>query len=256
MREPDVAEPFWLREAFAGRFEAFDSFLEQCGMDLNRLAGLPDPAELLPDFPVDVRNSEVARKHRACRDPESFAAHLLELPSITAADALTLFRKLPKEAASRATKPRRDECSFAAGVFVHGGVLGLRRTCSQHPKSVQVFTRLIRESHPKLIFASFTVNQNVGTLPHTDSHNAETEPNFVLALSRFRRGGIWVETSGGSHALSFRGQKRFGEVLSLQEGPQVLEPRRLHATEDWTGTRVVLVAFTVRSSGKLDSSRD
>ncbi|CAE7344692.1 CLPTM1L [Symbiodinium sp. KB8] len=81
MREPDVAEPFWLREAFAGRFEAFDSFLEQCGMDLNRLAGLPDPAELLPDFPVDVRNSEV-------------------------------------------------------------------------------FTRLIRESHPKLIFASFTVNQN------------------------------------------------------------------------------------------------
>ncbi|CAE7244559.1 unnamed protein product [Symbiodinium microadriaticum] len=174
MRELDIVEPFWLQEAFAGRFEGFDSFLEQCGMDLNRLAGLPDPAELLPDCPVDVRNSEVARKHRACRDPESFAAHLLELPSITAADALTLFRKLPKEAASRATKPRRDECSFAAGVFVHGGVLGLRRTCSQHPKSVQVFTRLIRESHPKLIFSSFTVNQNVGTLPHTDSHDADT----------------------------------------------------------------------------------
>ena len=74
---------------------------------------------------------------------------------------------------------------------------------------------------------------------------------MILALSRFREGGVWIETEGGQVPLEHKGAQRFGEILKLQDGPKFLSPRRLHHTEEWRGTRVVIIAYTVRFSEKL-----
>ena len=255
LREPEIELPTWLREAFEGRFAEFDRFLTEHGVHPSQMTGLPDEAELLPDGPVDLRCSKEVRANRRSQGPEIFAKHLLGLSHVKPSDGLALFRKLPKETPSRESQPRGQACSFSAGVFVHGGVLGLRRNCLEYPESVQVFTGLIRDACPELLFSSFTVNQNVETLPHTDSHNADWEPNCVLALSSFRKGGIWTEVQDGTQPRLHKGQRRFGEILDLQTGPKLLDPKRLHATEGWRGTRVVLIAYTVRSLEKLSDAQ-
>ena len=61
-------------------------------------------------------------------------------------------------------------------------------------------------------------------------------------------------SSGRADSDYHKGKQRFGEVLSLQEGPKILDPKRLHATEGWTGFRVVLTAYSVRSIEKLDNA--
>ena len=240
-RDPDIAAPNWLSEAAAGSFEKHDVFLTECGMHPDQLAGLPDAAELRPDGPVDSRCPKAVRALRVCKAPEALAGHLLELPHLAPSNGLTR---------GSDCKPHARSCSFSAGVFVRGGVVGLRRTCAEYPASQD----LIREAKPGVAFTSFSVNQNIETLPHVDSHNAAREPNLILALNRFRRGGVWVEVQGGPTAIYHKGKQRFGEVLSLQEGPKILDPKRLHATEGWTGFRVVLTAYSVRSIEKLDNA--
>ena len=255
LRQPDIELPPWLRDAFEGRFAEFDRFLSEHGVHPSQLTGLPDEAELLPDGPVDLRCPREIRANRRSQGPEVFAKHLLGLSHVKPSDGLALFRRLPKETPSRESQPRSQACSFAAGVFVHGGVLGLRRTCWEYPESVRVFTQLIRAACPELRFSSFSVNQNVETLPHTDSHNADWEPNCVIALSSFKKGGIWTEVQGGTQPRLHKGRQRFGEVLDLSAGPKLLDPKRLHATEGWRGTRVVLIAYTVRSLEKLSEEQ-
>ena len=254
LRTPKIDPPRWLLEAFEGRFDELDRFLSENGVHPAQLTGLPDEAELRPDGPVDLRCPKAIRANRQSQGPENFAKHLLGLSCLGPSDGLALFRKLPKETPSRESRPHSRSCSFAAGVFVHGGVLGLRRTCSEFPESVRVFTKLIRAACPELSFSSFTVNQNVETLPHTDAHNAAWEPNLVLAFSSFKKGGIWTEVKGGTQPRDYKGQQRFGEVLDLREGPKLLDPKRLHATESWQGNRTVLIAYTVRSLEKLPAA--
>ncbi|CAE7375221.1 unnamed protein product, partial [Symbiodinium microadriaticum] len=184
LRKPEIDPPRWLCEAFEGRFDELDRFLSEHGVRASQLTGLPDEAELQPDGPVDPRCPKAIRANRQSQGPESFAKHLLGLSCLGPSDGLALFRKLPKETPSRESRLHSRSCSFAAGVFVHGGVLGLRSTCSEFPESVRVFAKLIRAVNPELCFSSFTVNQNVETLPHADAHNAAWEPNLVLALRR------------------------------------------------------------------------
>ena len=113
-------------------------------MHPEQLSGLPDPVELKPDGLVDLRCPKELRANRISKGPESFADHLLGLSHLGPEDGLSLFRRLPKETPSRESRPHRRACSFAAGVFVHGGIVGLRRTCSEFPASVKVFAKLIR----------------------------------------------------------------------------------------------------------------
>ena len=44
-----------------------------------------------------------------------------------------------------------------------------------------------------------------------------TEPNVVLPFSRFKGGGIWVETANGGVALRHKSDTLFGEELPAGE---------------------------------------
>ena len=111
---------------------------------------------------------------------------------------------------------------------------------------MQLLTRVLREAKPGFVLSSLSVNQNVRTLPHVDRNNLCTEPNVVLPLSRFQGGGIWVETTNVSVPL-----RHIGEVLPVNERAVAFDPRRLHATQSWTGSRVVLIGYTVRGCERL-----
>ncbi|CAE7264901.1 unnamed protein product [Symbiodinium sp. CCMP2592] len=221
----------------------------------SKLAGLPPENELWADAPIGEVPGPATARMRAVLGPEQRAASILQRAHLGAGEALEIFRRLPKELSARSTKWSRTEASFSAGVFVHGGIVGLRRTTGLFPNCIQVFTRLIREAQPGFVFSSLSVNQNVRTLPHIDKNNLSGEPNLVVPLSRFRSGGIWVLAESSSERLRHRGKDHYGEVLPVSERAVSFDPRRLHATQPWTGTRVVLIGFTVRGCEKLSDAQ-
>ena len=60
--------------------------------------------------------------------------------------------------------------------------------------------------HPSFVFTSFAVNQNVLTLPHTDSNNLGTEGNLLIPLTKFSGGEVWVETQDVTRGFGLEGQ--------------------------------------------------
>ena len=93
------------------------------------------------------------------------------------------------------------------------------------------------------------VLDEVPTPLRSDSNNLENSLNLIIPLSSFSGRQIWMEDSQGDHSLSREGQSLTGTLLPVNEGPVLLpaRERRRCVMQPWTGRRVVLVAFTVRS---------
>ena len=255
LRSPSRPLESWLQAAWNGNFDELDAFL--CSLDLEprQLAGLPPEEELWPDAPLAEVPGRATKRLRAKHGPETKASSLMLRSQVGVAEAFEIFRRLPKEVSARSSRWSRAEASFSAGVFVHGGITGLRRSCELFPSSVQLLARVLREAKPGFIFSSLSVNQNVRTLPHIDRNNLSGEPNLVVPLSRFRGGGIWVQTDSGSVPQEYKGKTLFGEVLPVHERAVAFDPHRVHCTQSWVGSRVVLIGFTVRGCEKLTEAQ-
>ncbi|OLP94891.1 hypothetical protein AK812_SmicGene23020 [Symbiodinium microadriaticum] len=86
-------------------------------------------------------------------------------------------------------------------------------------------------------------------------NNLSGEPNVVLPLSRFQGGGIWVAATGGRTPLNHRGATLEGEVLPVSQRAVAFDPHRVHATQAWKGTRIVLIGYTVRGCERLSEEQ-
>ena len=127
---------------------------------------------------------------------------------------------------------------WTSGAFVHGGVLGLKKSTTVFPMATRAFVKYVKQVKPDHEFNSVAVNINIQAKGHKDIHNAGA--NLVVPLSAFKGGEIEVDTPEGA------------QLLKLQDGPQTFDPKCLHSTRQWSnGNRVVLLAYSVRDSGKL-----
>ena len=77
----------------------------------------------------------------------------------------------------------------------------------------------------------------------------------MLPLSRFQGGGIWVAATGGRTPLNHRGATLEGEVLPVSQRAVAFDPHRVHATQAWKGTRIVLIGYTVRGCERLSEEQ-
>ena len=255
VRAPSKEPAGWLDGAWHGDFSGLDAFLESLGLHPRQLAGLPDERELLPDGPLASSPPAGNGRLKGSLGPEHRAFLLLQRKAVGTSDALEVFRRLPKEVSSRSSRWSSSECSFSAGVFVHGGISGLRRSCQAFPQAVRLLTRVLREAKPGFIFSSLSINQNVRTLPHVDKNNLSGEPNVVLPLTRFQGGGIWISSPGGKVPLQHRGATLHGEVLPVSQRVVAFDPHRLHSTQPWKGNRTVLIGYTVRGCERLSQEQ-
>ena len=137
--------------------------------------------------------------------------------------------------------------TFTAGVFRHGGVVGLHKATRLFPLTVQAITRFLKHLDPTFDafdFCTIALNMNVMASAHPDSNNASPS-NLVVGLSAFTGGAIWVQSETGADRLMVNGQSLLGRVADLHLGPQVIEARSaIHATLPWQGDRLVLIAFS------------
>ncbi|CAE7711939.1 unnamed protein product [Symbiodinium sp. CCMP2592] len=255
VRKPAAVAPAWWGPACQGDFGPLDSWLTSIGLHLDQLRDLPDERELGPDASFSLPGLDRGRRGRRAQDPESVASRILRRAVIGSADLLVLFDRLPAQVSDRSALEKQKGLTFNGGAFVHGGVVGLLNSCGTFPRAVRAFCLYIRQVMPGMRFSSFSVLANTKSLPHKDSHNLEGHPNLIVPLSRFRGGEVWIETTGGSVPLQWKGRTVHGELLDVSRGACVLEHHRLHATMPWRGRRCVLVAFTVRDLWKLSENQ-
>ena len=250
LRAPCEDEPSWFTELLGGHFEACDSYLAKVGMHLEQLRELPPVEELYPDAPLREPDRFRASASKLRLPAERLASRLLGSQVVSGGDVLKLFRLLPAQRAPR-SKPTASAKSFFTGLFVHGGVLGLRSSSSEYPAATRLLCRAVTEACPGLKFSTVGVLRNMRADAHVDAHNSDTEPNFIWGISRFKGGGLWIAAPEGQTAKQVNGKLLKGEVLDIRAHPALFNPHIVHATEAWEGVRVVLVAFTIRGIEKL-----
>ncbi|CAE7208765.1 unnamed protein product [Symbiodinium microadriaticum] len=256
VREAREAMPSWLEEALEGSYEGIESFLEEFGMDTVSLLELPPFESIVPLTSPDAQPPRSERRRefisslgsvKKPSEAEEFAGGLLQRGPICAEDVRLLSELLPSEV--------DGTYSFSSGMFVHGGVVGLRRNCRDFPLSNAAVAKFVTETYPSQEFTSFALMTNVKTAPHRDSHNHQGSRNLVVKLSSFSGGEIWVSGDGGNVVEEIGGKEVPGHNLSFESGAVCLDPRQWHLTRDWSGTRVVLVLYCIRDFMKA-SHRD
>ena len=127
---------------------------------------------------------------------------------------------------------------WSSGAFVHGGVVGLKKSMTTFPMATRVFAKYVKQVAPEHEFNSVAVNVNVQARGRKDIHNVGT--TMVASLSTFKEGGLDVDTPDGT------------VTLDVKDAPAFFSPKHTHTTRPWScGNRVVLLAYSVRDSGKL-----
>ena len=175
---------------------------------------------------------------------EAFAHELLCKQSVVAKDVETLFQLLPHEPPHAGSQADSGSAFFTAACS-HGGIQGLRSNTSLFPAATKVLCRFLRQAQADFAFTSCALFCNVATKPHRDARNSSSS-NLIVPVSSFEHGEIWCEDPSGTVPYTYDGITLLGRCLQVSAGPVLLDARdRVHATMPWTGTRLVLIAYSV-----------
>ncbi|CAE7035503.1 unnamed protein product [Symbiodinium sp. CCMP2592] len=211
----------------------------------------PKPAssvlDRIPSVVIDERVFPLPAErqvHASLHPAEQFAQNVLSSGEpVTATCIERPFSLLPSKVDERFGSISGK--SFVAGVFRHGGVVGLTNTCRSFPQSVSLaIAWAMTQGEPELsdfTFCSIALNLNVKTEVHRDVNNDDAD-NLVLPVTTFSGGHIWVQSESGSHVLPVNGSMVPGDLHDVAAA--LYARKRLRCTMPWTGDRMVLILFS------------
>ena len=145
------------------------------------------------------------------------------------------------------------------GVYRHGGTVGWMIGIREFPSLSKVLARLVSELCPEATFTSVLVSCNTPKSMHKDTNNDVYTKNYVIPIVVPEQGGeLWVELKEGDvvqgpiEQRTAGGRSLYGQLRALQlKEPIWFGPRRYHEVADWTGERIVIIAYTPDCLGKL-----
>ena len=142
---------------------------------------------------------------------------------------------------------------WTLGFYRHGPKIGVTKETIRRPRLTQVLNRYMIQEGDRLGRPGFWCSVRVTSNFTSEIHRDKNEPgslNFVVPVSRFGGGRIWIE--GGpdtsSESLGTEGKYVGGELQ-----PTWFDASQPHAVEPSQGTRRVLVGYTPRELGRLPS---
>ena len=141
--------------------------------------------------------------------------------------------------------------TFTTGAYVYSCKAGLRSNVCKFPATTKLLASILSSLFPARHFTSAGLFRQLRAPPHVDTNNQPGCPNLLVPASDFENGAVWVE-GPGDHEFFVNGQKRFGTLLDVANGPCELDAQRLHATCSWSGTRLILVGFCVANCATLE----
>ena len=143
-----------------------------------------------------------------------------------------------------------DEFSWTCGAYTHANVVGLRKNTASHPNVCKFLCEYVRRVAPGHPFTSIMLGRNLQGDVHIDRNNAA---RAVLRISAFDKGGIWIESPGGTvKCPSPNHPDVLGEVIDFCNDRIFFSPDCRHCQASWEGgPRIVLVAYSIRNFEKL-----
>ena len=102
--------------------------------------------------------------------------------------------------------------------------------------------------------SSLVINDNSSVGMHRDVHNAPGTQNYLIGVTRYQHGGLWLE-GPGSHPKQAQvaktlpnGKSLLGHVVPTCQQVVVFDARGWHEVQKWQGRREVINAFTSRGA--------
>ena len=152
---------------------------------------------------------------------------------------------------------------FYFGLYSHGGSYGVTSRSRDLPQVVRYLNSLMKyqcecQGIKDATWTSIGLGVNAGSDLHRDVHNKVGAPSFILGAGRFRGGELWTAndpmTTGGKaqNRVLPDGTNCKGSVLPIQYQVQEFSPKDWHASCSWTGTRLILTAYTSRGVDQVD----
>ncbi|CAE7239379.1 unnamed protein product, partial [Symbiodinium sp. CCMP2456] len=197
------------------------------------------------------QTGDLVTEQTVVTSPEEFASALIAQDDLSYDSLRRLFSLLPLEPPARGVGIGKSG-SFTTGAYSFGGEVGLRRNLSSFPITSSLLARHVKAISPSFSFTSVALFRNLKTPCHRDANNFPDSYNLVAPAAHFENGAIWCEDDGGDHLLHCDGVPCRGRLLDVARGPVLLPAASSrHCTLDWTGDRLVLVAFSIREALEL-----
>ena len=132
--------------------------------------------------------------------------------------------------------------SVSFGAFVFGNIsAGLHQSTLRYPMCTRVFAQAIRVHSPSHRFDAISLLRQVRSTWHRDRNNLQGSSNLVIPASCWHSGGgVCIRRDSGEECIH----------AVIPHGC-LFDPTEEHCTEEWTGSRTIIVAYSVRDSAIL-----
>ena len=184
------------------------------------------------------------------------AKELLDVEDFNLECMVEIWEMLKPYARTTTRTTQGERLQWLIGQYTHGGQCGVTLDSDKYPIATFYLVKAFKELTGTNDFSSLLISEGVGMQIHRDVHNHAGRDNVLLPLLPCERGGgVWVESDPMDYDVTDewrqlpKGDWRRGRVRDLQPGvPVYINPRKFHQTEEWEGRRLVVAAYTPRTS--------
>ena len=184
------------------------------------------------------------------------ARDLMEAERYSLGDLVELWEVLRDRAKPTTRTTQGQGLQWLVGQYTHGGQCGVTLDSDKYPVATTYIVQAYKELTGFQDFTSLLITDNVGMSIHRDVHNCAGRDNVLLPLLPCDEGGgVWMECEPMDYDITNewrqlpKGDWRRGRVEELQPGvPIRINPRMFHETEPWVGRRLVITAYTPRTT--------
>ncbi|CAE7319363.1 RE1, partial [Symbiodinium sp. CCMP2592] len=189
-------------------------------------------------------------------DVDRKAKELMEAELYGMENLVELWETLKVHAKSTTRSTQGDGLQWLVGQYTYGGQCGVTLDSDKFPIATAYMVKAFQTITGTKDFTALLLTEDVGMQIHRDVHNFVGRNNILLPLLPCEDGGgVWVESEPEDYDVTDewrqlpKGDWRRGRVRDLQPGrPISFNPRKFHQTEKWKGKRLVLTAYTPRTS--------
>ena len=136
---------------------------------------------------------------------------------------------------------------YQFGAYVHGPFSGLSRRTQDHPQLCKYINQFLRKHSPaNSTWTSFVISYDNHMPWHRDNHNLKGSYNYTCSMGQKSGGGLLV--CNGETLTEREELNTYHQVVSFS-------PDAWHTTCPWTGERMSISAYTVRSVHDLSEEQ-
>ncbi|CAE7454855.1 RE1 [Symbiodinium sp. CCMP2592] len=192
---------------------------------------------------------------------ENQARILLEQKAFHHRACANLIKQLPfKHQARHRQALKQDKPNYIIlGVYAYGNHYGITKWARNLPQTCKYLWQYIQHWATEPVRGStLVINNNCEVNLHRDSNNLPNTKNYVIGVTPFQHGELWLEGEPPNHHYKTvvkalpNGQSRSGHLRSVRQRVLAFDARQWHTVQPWQGDRVILGGYMSRGVRELE----